>query len=164
MVGFASLNFLKDLKYVFKFAPVAMGALVVSTITLISSIPFNTEHINSSFFEFKSLSFNDVLAVASINGFAFMCHPSVSPMIKENADQKKNDVAVYVGYGITTVLYLLVGVLGALSIFGKDPKKHSNIIDYFSGKFQAPLIGFLVFLYLLSISAIFPYVSKNQAI
>lgn len=71
---------------------------------------------------------------------------------------------MYIGYAITTILYLLVGVLGALAIYGKTPAKKSNIIDYFSGSFQSPLIGFLNFLYLSSISAIFPYVAKNQAL
>jgi hypothetical protein len=58
----------------------------------------------------------------------------------------------------------LVGGLGALSIYGKHPAKNSNIIDYFSGQFQSPLIGFLNFIYLFLISAIFPFVSKNQAL
>ena len=164
MVLFAGLNYLKDLKYVLKLAPFAMGALILSTITLIASIPFNIDNINSSFFEFKDLGFKDILTVASINGFAFICHPSISPMFKENNDKKSNHKAVYIGYAITTGLYLLVGVLGALAIYGKTPSKKSNIIDYFSGSFQSPLIGFLNFLYLSSISAIFPYVSKNQAL
>jgi amino acid permease len=163
MFVFAALNCLKNLDYVFKLSPVAMGALIISTLTLIGSIPFNLEHINSSFFDFPDLSFKDVLAVASINGFALICHPSVSPMIKENADQKSNGKAVYIGYGITTVLYILVGVLGALAIYHRGVDKH-NIIEYFSGSFQAPLIGFLIFIYLFLISPIFPYVAKNQAI
>lgn len=50
MVLFATLNYLKDLKYVLKLAPFAMAALVISTITLIASIPFNLDNINSSFF------------------------------------------------------------------------------------------------------------------
>jgi amino acid permease len=127
MFVFAALNLLKNLDYVFKLAPLAMGALVISTITLIGSIPFNVDNIDSSFFNFKALSLKDVLAVASINGFALICHPSVSPMIKENADQKSNDKAVYIGYGITTILYIIVGVLGALSIYNKGGDKH-NII------------------------------------
>jgi amino acid permease len=88
MFVFAALNYLKNLDYVFKLAPIAMGALIISTLTLIGSIPFNLDNINSSFFDFKPLSFKDVLSVASINGFALLCHPSVSPMIKENSDQK----------------------------------------------------------------------------
>lgn len=162
MLVFASLNFLKDLKYVFKFSPFAMAALILSTLTLIISIPFNFDNINVSFFDFQALRFSDVLTVAAINGFAFICHPSISPMVKENSDQKNNSKAVYIGFGITLVLYLLVGVLGALSIFGIHPDKHSNIIDYFSGSFQSPVVGLLNFIYLFSISPIFPYVSKNQ--
>lgn len=79
---FAALNFLPDLKYVFKLTPVAMGALVASTLTLIVSIPFNKDNIDGGFLSWRSLSALDVLGVASINGFAFICHPSISPMIK----------------------------------------------------------------------------------
>ena len=61
-----------------------MGALIIATITLICSIPFNLDNINPTFFDFQTLGFTDILAVASINGFAFICHPSVSPMIKQN--------------------------------------------------------------------------------
>jgi amino acid permease len=84
MLVFASLNYLKDLKYVFMLSPVAMAALIISTLTLIGSLFGNLDNISSSFFDFKPLGFNDILTVASINGFAFTCHPSVSPMIKEN--------------------------------------------------------------------------------
>lgn len=144
-----------------------MGALICSTLTLIVSIPFNHENINGDFLSFKGFSALDLLAVASINGFAFICHPSVSPMVKEHDDQKNNAKAVYYGYAITTVLYLIVGVLGSLSIYGKVPKtkkEHYNIIDYFEGEAQAPIIGILNFFYLFLISPIFPFVSKNQAL
>ena len=124
LVIFASFNCLKDLKYVLMLSPVAMGALVISTITLIVSIPFNTDNINSSFFDFPTLTLKDLLAVVSINGFAFICHPTISPIIKENENQKKNDLAIFIGYGLTVVLYILVGVLGALAIFHKPQSGH----------------------------------------
>ena len=79
---FALLNYLPDLKYVFKAAPLAMGALIISTIILIISIAFNTDNITSEYIAIKPLSAKDLLSVVSINGFAFISHPSVSPMIK----------------------------------------------------------------------------------
>jgi Mn2+/Fe2+ NRAMP family transporter len=88
-------------------------------------------------------------------------------MIKANKDQKKNDTAVYIGYTICLFLYLAVGVLGALAIYGRVPpmeKESYNIIDYFSGSFQAPVIGFLNFSYLFCVSPIFPFVGKTQAL
>ena len=118
---FALLNYLPDLKYVFKAAPIAMGALILSTIILIISIAFNTDNITSEYIAIKPLSAKDLLAVVSINGFAFISHPSVSPMIKEHSNQKKNDSAVYYGYGICVVLYLIVGVLGSMAVYGKVP-------------------------------------------
>ena len=54
-----------------------------------------------------------------------------------------------------------------MAIYGRVPpmeKSSYNIIDYFSGSFQAPIIGFLNFSYLFMISPIFPFVNKNQAL
>ena len=133
---FALLNYLPDLKFVFKLAPVAMGALVVGTAILIISIAFNLDNISMNFLTLKPLGAKDLLTVASVNGFAFITHPSVSPMIKEHSKQKQNDKAVYFGYIITLFLYIIVGVLGALAVYGRVPpmeKSSYNIIDYFSG-------------------------------
>lgn len=66
---------------------------------------------------------------------------------------------------IATFLYIMVGVLGALSIYGRVPaidKSSYNLIDYYSGEFQAPIIGCLTVAYLFMISPIFPFVAKNQ--
>ena len=105
--------------------------------------------------------------MASVNAFAFICHPNAAPIVQV-LDKKDDRVkAVYIGYGFTVVLYLLVGVLGALSIYGRVPpmdKSSYNIIDYFSGSFQAPLVGSLTFIYLFMISPIFPFVAKTQAL
>ncbi len=100
--------------------------------------------------------------VASINGFAFTCHPSISPMLKQNHDQKNNKIAIYLGFGISAVLYFIVGICGSLAIYGKHPVKTSNVMDYFTGQWQAPIIGFANFIYFFMIIPIFPYVAKDQ--
>ena len=56
MVIFALLNYLPDLKYVFKATPIAMAALVLSTVITIISIAFNLDNIDSDFFKIKSLT------------------------------------------------------------------------------------------------------------
>ena len=74
---------------------------------------------------------------------------------------------MYLGFSISFVLYLIVGLLGALAIEGKIPsiqKSEYNTMDYFSGEWQAPIIGILNFIYLFIVSPIFPYVGKNQAL
>jgi sodium-coupled neutral amino acid transporter 9 len=113
------------------------------------------------------LTAQDLLKVASINGFAFICHPSISPIVKEHYNQKKNEKAIYLGFLICIGMYILVGVFGALAIYGRVPpmqKDSYNIIDYFSGSFQAPVLGLLNCAYLFMISPIFPFVSKSQAV
>lgn len=103
-----------------------------------------------------------MLLVASINGFAFTCHPSISPILKENNDQKNNRKAIYLGFSIACILYFIVGICGSLAIYGKHPQKTSNVMDYFSGNWQAPVIGITNFIYFLMIFPIFPYVAKQQ--
>jgi hypothetical protein len=68
------------------------------------------------------------------------------------------------GFGISCALYFIVGVCGSLAIYGKHPQKTSNVMDYFSGSWQAPLIGISNFIYFLMIIPIFPFVAKNQLV
>ncbi len=65
---------------------------------------------------------------------------------------------------MATALYLIVGILGALAIYGKEVNNAKNVTDFFADSWQAPTMGFLCFFYLFIISPIFPYVSKNQAV
>jgi hypothetical protein len=51
--------------------------------------------------------------------------------LKENANQGNNKKSILVGYTITAVMYVLVGIGGSLAIYGKNPQKTSNIMDYF---------------------------------
>jgi len=66
------------------------------------------------------------------------------------------------GFGISCILYLMVGVCGSLAIYGKHPSNTSNVMNYFSGSWQSPLIGISNFIYFLMIFPIFPYVAKAQ--
>lgn len=162
MLAFSVLTLLKNLDFVFKAAPYAMGALLISTLAIIISFPMNFSSLDKGAIEPKEFTLDGILLVASINGFAFTCHPSISPMLKENNSQKDNRKAIYLGFGISCVLYFIVGVCGSLAVYGKHPPKTSNVMDYFSGSWQAPLIGFTNFIYFLMIIPIFPFVAKNQ--
>jgi amino acid permease len=85
-------------------------------------------------------------------------------MLKENNSQKNNKKAIYIGFAISSILYFIVGVCGSLAIYGKHPVKTSNVLDYFSGQWQSPIIGFSNFIYFFMIFPIFPYVSKDQLV
>jgi amino acid permease len=82
MLGFGCLTLFSNLDLVFKYAPFAMGALVISTMVLLISFPFNIDNIDKDAIAPKPFSFSNLLLVASINSFAFTCHPSISPMLK----------------------------------------------------------------------------------
>ena len=56
LVLFGALNYLPDLTYVFKAAPFALGCLICSVLTMIVSIPFNSDNINSSFLTPKPIT------------------------------------------------------------------------------------------------------------
>jgi len=133
---FALLNYLPNLKYVLKATPVAMACLVLSVLVVIFSIPTNIDNISIDFFSMKNLSVKDIFMVAAMNGFAFIVHPTVTSTIKAHKDQRNNAKVVYWGFTISTLLYISVGVLGAMSVYGRVPtqdKETYNIIDYYSG-------------------------------
>jgi hypothetical protein len=83
-------------------------------------------------------------------------------MLKNHNDKKNNKKAVFLGFGICATLYLIVGVCGALAVYGKHPVRTNNVLDYFEGQWQAPMMGFSNFIYFLFIFPIFPYIVKNQ--
>jgi hypothetical protein len=131
---FALLNYLPNLKYVLKATPFAMACLVVSVLVVIFSIPANFENITVEFFAIKTISAKDVFLTAAMNGFALIVHPTVTSTIKVHKTPERNALAVYWGYIISTLLYTSVGVLGAMSIYGRVPiqdKEQYNIIDYY---------------------------------
>ena len=63
---------------------------------------------------------------------------------------------------MTWVINLLVGVLGALALYGKHPKDNSSVVGYFQGKWQAYVFSFSLTVYLITIYPIFPYVTRQQ--
>ena len=81
---FALLNYLPDLSYVFKATPLAMACLISSIIVVIISIFLNIENIDGDFLAIKPLSVMEIFTVASVNGFAFIVHTAVSPVVKQN--------------------------------------------------------------------------------
>jgi amino acid permease len=70
--------------------------------------------------------------VISINSFAFTCHSSISPILKENKNPGNNKKAIFLGFFIMAIMYMLVGIGGALAIYGKNSdKKRLNVLNYF---------------------------------
>ena len=131
LLFFAVLTIPKNLSIVFKASPIAMGALILSTLILVGSLPLNISNLDSGVIALKPFNFKNLLLIASINSFAFTCHPSISPILKENENQGNNKKSIFIGYTITAVMYVFVGIGGSLAVYGKNPHKTSNIMDYF---------------------------------
>lgn len=57
----------------------------------------------------------DFSNVAGAFALSFIIHPVVSPLLKKNIDQSKNNRDLFLGYALTAVIYAFVGVVGAFA-------------------------------------------------
>ena len=55
----------------------------------------------------------DFSIVAGAFALSFIIHPVVSPLLKKNIEQSKNNRDLFLGYALTAVIYAFVGVVGA---------------------------------------------------
>ena len=68
---------------------------------------------------------NDFSNVAGAFALSFTIHPVISPLIKKNLDQTKNNRDLFLGYVMTSLVYSFVGLVGAITC-GKVVR---NVID-----------------------------------
>lgn len=103
----------------------------VYLITIFVSFAENIPHIEAKAFERREFSISNIQFWLAVQGFSFLCHPTLDAVVKENKDRRKNGMAVAIGYAMTWVINLLVGTLGALALYGKHPKDSSSVVGYF---------------------------------
>lgn len=73
--------------------------------------------------------------VAGAFALSFIVHPVISPILKKNLHQEKNNRDLFLGYVATAMIYAFVGIFGAFAC-GKDIKnaidlKYSTIFQCF---------------------------------
>ena len=114
-----------------KYSYVGLIMIVVYLITILVSFGQNVPNIDSKAFEGKEFSLKNVQFWLAVQGFSFLCHPTLDAVIKENENKRKNGYAVIIGYGMTWIINALVGILGALALYGRHPKDNSSVVGYF---------------------------------
>lgn len=60
----------------------------------------------------------DFSNVAGAFALSFIIHPVVSPLLKKNMDQSKNNRDLFLGYVLTASVYAFVGIIGAFACGG----------------------------------------------
>jgi len=69
-----------------------------------------------------SCGVNSVLQAVGIYSLSFLVHNVVSPIIKANRNQKKNQRDVRLAYVLTTIVYITIGTIGDFGIFWRSIK------------------------------------------
>ena len=81
------------------------------------SIIDNAKNINSDLFARKPINLSNIVYWFSMSGFFFISHPTLSSLIKQHKNKNKDWLAVILAYAIITVIYISVGLLGALALY-----------------------------------------------
>jgi sodium-coupled neutral amino acid transporter 9 len=96
--------------------------------------------------------------------FALISHPSVSPILKNSKNPLSNSKSIYLGYLLTFILFILIGIFGGIGLIGRDCLEGNTVISYFVGSVLSYTMTIPVLLYLFCIFAIYPYVARNQVL
>lgn len=54
-----------------------------------------------------------------MQGYCYVCHPTLDQILKQNKKSKANGKAVGIGYFISFVIMASCGVLGAMALYKK---------------------------------------------
>jgi hypothetical protein len=93
------------------------------------------------------------IEIAGLFSLAFISHNTIAPIMKNNTNSRDNPKSVAYGYAFAAILYALLGIFGGVAI---------QTYDYFNDKVFIICRGVLIFLYIVSIFGIFPFVSRTQ--
>ena len=76
---------------------------------------------------------NETIGLLSTALFAFISHPSVSPILKSSKNPMSNTKSVYLAYAFTMTLFIMIGVFGGIGLVGRVRKEGNTVISYFIG-------------------------------
>lgn len=133
---FLLLSQLNSLELVVRYSFIGLMMIGIYLVTLLISFFQNIPHVDSNAFKAKGFTLGNLQYWLAVQGFSFLCHPTLDAVVRENSDKSKNGSAVVGGYIMTWFINLLVGVLGALALYGKHPKDNSSVVGYFEGQWQ----------------------------
>lgn len=163
LVIFVPFCFLNSLELVVRTGFVSMGLIWLYVFTIIYSFIENIPNIDSNAFTSKPITLPNLQYWLSVQGFSYICHPTLDAVLKQNSKSRQNTKAVIIGYIFSFLVMTSCGILGALALYKRDKKKEDdNVIDYFVGVWQYYVLAVSICVYLLSIFGIFPFVSRMQ--
>ena len=108
---------------------------------------------------------SNITEVSGTFCMAFFVHLVIAPLVKPMKKPEETTKALAIGYSLSSIFYLLVGVIGFLAILGRNPTDDhpQTIMDYFEkDSFSPVLIELLYFIKLGSTYPIFCFLSKSQ--
>lgn len=85
----------------------------------------------------------DIRTLAGAFGMAFIAQSLIIPIVKNNANQDKNNRDIGFGFLWTWTIYTVAGVCGSLAIAGKSPREGTPgtiLLEYFSNTNVAVII------------------------
>ena len=146
---------LRSIDGVVKFAKYGVVFLIIYFLTLVGM--FATTVAQHGFHPEKvklmATTFDGWVEIAGQFSLAFISHNTIITFTKDNKDRNEIPKAIAYGFGVAAVLYTLFGVFGGMALTTEDYFKKSPFLE---------IIGGCIFLYIVSIYGIFPFVSRTQ--
>lgn len=84
LILFIPFCFLNSLEPVVKFGYVSMGLIWLYVFTLVYSFIENIPNIDSDAFPNKEITLPNIQFWLSVQGFSFICHPTLDAVLKQN--------------------------------------------------------------------------------
>lgn len=112
---------LRSIHVVLKFSKLAMLCLLAYFALIVTFFVENLQQhrVQSLPPKLWSSNISELISAVSILSFAVVAHPSISPILKENENYQDGQKSVFLGFGITTLLYIVCGVLGQFGLMGR---------------------------------------------
>lgn len=152
---------LKDLKIILKMGQYGIFSILIFFVYILIRGFMNLSEVS---LDNVTIFTADVANLCGVFALSFFIHNIIIPIMKNNRNEKNNQRDVILGYGLTGLLYAIIGIFGALSIAGIDlgGRKANTVLDYYTPNIGTAIIEILLFLQLLSVEPILWYVARSQ--
>ncbi|EAR93202.1 transmembrane amino acid transporter protein (macronuclear) [Tetrahymena thermophila SB210] len=157
---FLSICFLRNFKFLVKLAELGVYSIYSYIVFIIYNFITNitSETLQQNTGEIKLFTWN-IGTLGCTASSAFSTHNSVCQIMKCNKDQSKNRFVIKMTYVVGAIIYLIIGIIGALGVVGRKSQTGSDAIiisDYYSVDDWQPLVvQILYFIHLVSMNPIF---------
>lgn len=135
MIPFGLLMALKSIKKVLlitRFASLLMLLYLVQVVAFFIQ-NLTTDRVTANGIKLFPSNLSETIGLLSTVLFAFISHPSVSPILKNAKNPLANTKSIYIAYIFATVLFSLIGIFGGIGLIGRTREGGNSVISYFSG-------------------------------